>query len=100
RAGGAAGIEGQTIQLGTGTAPSIGDIFAAACRVVGVDATAELDAKRLRPETSEVMTLQSDYARAQALLGWAPTVELDAGLARTAEWVRQNLHLYRRDFYV
>ena len=32
-----------------------------------------------------------DISRAQALLGWAPTVPLEAGLARTAEWFAEEI---------
>lgn len=91
------GIEGQTIQLGTGTSPSIADIFDAACRALGKQATIELDPQRLRPDASEVLVLESDPARAKALLGWQPTVSLEDGLARTAEWMSRHLELFAHE---
>lgn len=33
-----------------------------------------------------------DISRAKALLQWSPTVTLDAGLARTIEWINSNRH--------
>lgn len=94
RAATTAGIEGQTIQLGTGTSPSIREIFEAACRALGKQATVELDPERLRPDASEVLVLESDPARAKQLLGWQPAVSLEDGLARTAEWMGRHLHLF------
>ena len=91
RAATTAGIDGETIQLGTGRSPSIGQVFDAACRALGTQATVELDAERLRPDASEVLVLESDATRARELLGWHATVELEDGLRRTAEWMRQNL---------
>jgi UDP-glucose 4-epimerase len=99
RAGLAAGIDGQTVQLGTGRADSIGEVFQAACRAVGVEARVLQAAERTRPSKSEVMVLQSDPARAKELLGWEPAVNLEDGLRRTAEWMRRNLSHFRPGTY-
>lgn len=96
----ATGVEGQTIQLGTGRSPSIGDIFEAACRALGKTATVELDPSRLRPDASEVLVLESDPARAKQLLGWVPQVTLEDGLARTAAWMSQHMQLYGHEHHV
>jgi NAD dependent epimerase/dehydratase len=85
------GIEGKTIQLGTGMSPSIQEVFDTACRVLGKQATVELDTARLRPDASEVLVLESDYTQAAALLGWRPTVGLEEGLRRHADWMAQHL---------
>ncbi len=92
-------LEGETIQLGTGRTDSVGDVFAAACRALNVQATVKAKAERLRPSKSEVMVLQSDPAKAKRVLGWAPAVSLEAGLSRTAEWMRSNLGKYRPNVY-
>ncbi len=94
RAAQAEGIEGEVIQLGTGWAVSIGELFQTACQALGVDAVAKTEAERLRPDPSEVMVLLSDPAKAKALLGWEPRVSLEDGLRATADWVRAHLHLY------
>ncbi len=98
RAATAAGVEGDTIQLGTGRSVSIGELFAAACRVVGCQATAREDVRRLRPDASEVLVLESDPARAAERLGWAPQVSLEEGLRHTAEWIRTHLDAYKTEF--
>ena len=87
----APGLEGRVVQLGTGRAESIGDLFAMACRVVGVEAQPKLEERRLRPDPSEVMVLQSDASLAKALLGWQAKVDLEEGLLRTVYWYRRQM---------
>lgn len=82
------GIDGETIQLGTGRSDSIGELFELACRLVGVDATVVEDAARLRPDGSEVLALQADPSRARALLGWEAQTDLEDGLRKTIDWLR------------
>jgi NAD dependent epimerase/dehydratase len=91
-------VDGQVIQLGTGHAVSIGELFSIACRLAGVDAEVELDSRRLRPEPSEVLVLQSDPSLAASRLGWHPRVNLEKGLQQTVEWMRRNIGKYQPDF--
>jgi UDP-glucose 4-epimerase len=89
---------GETVQLGTGHAVSIGELFTAACRAAGVtDAAPKEEQRRLRPDASEVLVLLSDPSRAKDLVGWVPQVTLDEGLARTVEWMRKNTDRYKAD---
>lgn len=88
RAATAPGIDGETIQLGTGRSESIEELFALACRLLGVEATTVEDAGRLRPDASEVLALQSDPGRARDLLGWQATTSLEEGIQRTIDWLR------------
>lgn len=88
RAGLATNVDGEVIQLGTGRTDSVADLFHLACKTIGVNATVRTDPRRMRPDASEVLVLQSDPARALELLGWTPTVSLEAGIAQTVEWLR------------
>jgi NAD dependent epimerase/dehydratase len=88
RAATAAGIDGDTIQLGTGRVDSIGELFEMACRVLGVTARAVVDPARLRPDASEVLVLRSDPSHARDVLGWEAKTSLEDGLAATIEWLR------------
>jgi len=99
-AGLCAGLEGETIHLGTGRAESIEEVFRTACAVCGVEATVESDPVRVRPARSEVMVLQSDPSRARRRLGWEAEVSLRQGLERTAAWISANLDRYRPETYV
>ena len=90
RAATAPGLEGRTIQLGTGRAERIGEVFEIARRLTGSEAVAVTDAARLRPDASEVMALQSDPSLAQELLGWTAATGLEAGIAATIDWMRSR----------
>jgi NAD dependent epimerase/dehydratase len=90
RAGLLPGLEGETIQLGTGRALSVAEMFAAACRTLGVEARPRADPSRLRPDGSEVLALESDPGRARDRLGWSPRVSFEAGLEATARWFERH----------
>jgi UDP-glucose 4-epimerase len=95
-----AGLDpGTTVHLGTGTAVSVGDLFAACCRVTGASAEPLVDAERVRPPGSEVEVLLSDPSLARRLLGWKPEVDLDEGLERTAAWLRGRVDPRRAAHY-
>jgi UDP-glucose 4-epimerase len=98
-AGSVPNVEGMEIQLGTGRTDSVADVFKAACAALGVEATVEQQAERVRPDKSEVLVLQSDPSLAQQLLGWKAEVSLEEGLARSATFIRDNLSRYRPDVY-
>ena len=83
-------VDGQTIQLGTGRSVSIGQLFELARGLLGVEARTVADPARMRPSASEVMVLESDPSRARQLLGWEASTSLEAGLARTIEWLRAH----------
>jgi NAD dependent epimerase/dehydratase len=88
RAATAPDVDGRTIQLGTGRAERIGDLFDIARRLTGCDATVVEAADRLRPDASEVMSLQSDPSLARTLLGWEARTDLEPGAAATIDWLR------------
>jgi len=90
RAATADGIDGRTIQLGTGRAESIGELLEIARRLTGSDATVVQSPDRLRPDASEVLALQSDPTLARQLLGWSATTDLEAGIDATIRWFREQ----------
>ena len=90
---------GQTIQLGTNRSHSVKELFETACRVVGRSARIRTDPRRLRPDASEVLVLESDPALALSRLGWRPTVGLEEGLSRTAEWLRSRIDSYSTEYF-
>jgi NAD dependent epimerase/dehydratase len=94
RAAVAAGIEGETIQLGTGQTVSIAELFTACCQALGVQAVVKEDPKRVRPADSEVEVLLSDPALAARRLGWQAKIDLAQGLRLTADWLGHNLDRY------
>lgn len=91
----ATGIDGRTIQLGTGHEISVGVLARSIASLLGSELRLNVDQRRVRPGSSEVMRLVSNNALAAATLGWRPQVPLEAGLHSTIEWIRANAHVYR-----
>jgi len=97
-AGKASQVDGEVIQLGTGVAVSIAELFKLATDALGVQANIVTAEARLRPDASEVLVLQSDPTLAKQKLHWTPSVTLSQGLLQTAQWLKENLNDYRTDF--
>jgi dTDP-glucose 4,6-dehydratase len=97
--GGADAAVGEIVNLGSGTEVSIREVVGAVGRIVGRELAAEEDDRRLRPSKSEVSRLLSDSGKAGRIAGWRPTVPLEEGLRRTAEWIGANMALYRPQEY-
>jgi NAD dependent epimerase/dehydratase len=91
---------GDVIQLGSGRAYSIQELFDVASRVLGVDAEIQVADARIRPLGSEVQVLLSDPNRAAERLGWKAETTLEVGIEKAATWLKDWMHLYRTDLYV
>lgn len=96
----APGVEGQTLNLGTGVEIRIGDLAQKIFALAGRPIQIEVDPERLRPEKSEVQRLISDNRLALERIGWSPQVSLDEGLLRTFEWIREHQELYAKGYVV
>ncbi|EYF07001.1 GDP-mannose 4,6-dehydratase [Chondromyces apiculatus] len=90
---------GQTLNVGSGRAVSIGDLVEIIFQVTGRRADLVTDDARVRPDASEVMVLLADNRRAADLVGYAPKVSLEQGLARTYAFIEQHLADYRPEEY-
>jgi NAD dependent epimerase/dehydratase len=90
---------GRTINLGTGREIAVGDLAQLIGRLAGRPAEIQTDDVRVRPVGSEVERLLADNTLAREVLGWTPSVELEQGLQRTIDWLRENLGLYRPETY-
>ncbi|HQT90037.1 MAG TPA: GDP-mannose 4,6-dehydratase [Acidiphilium sp.] len=94
------GIEGETINLGTGFTYSIGYFAERLLKLMNCDKPIVLDNRRVRPVASEVLKLVSDNRKARRLMGWEPSMTLDEGLCRTIAFVEQNRSLFNSTTYV
>lgn len=90
---------GRTINLGSGSEISIGDLAKLIGRLTGGSLVIENEQNRMRPSGSEVDRLLADNTEARDVLGWRPNVNLEDGLSITISWMRQNLDRYRPDVY-
>jgi NAD dependent epimerase/dehydratase len=95
----APGIEGLTINLGSGRGVSMRELLELALRATGREVRVEPEAERVRPAASEVMQLVCDATLARERLGWAPRVTLEDGVRRTAEWIGRHLPDYKPRLY-
>ncbi len=90
---------GQEVNIGADATISIGELAQKILGIIGRDLPIVSDEQRMRPAGSEVLRLWADNRKASQLIGWRPQVSLDAGLARTIEWIRGNLSRYRPGMY-
>lgn len=94
------GVEGQTINLGTGREIRIGDLVKLVLALVDHPVEVIIDPSRLRPEKSEVQRLISDNRLALQKLGWSPQVSFEDGLQKTFDWIKGHSSLYSQDYVV
>ncbi len=90
---------GQVVNVGTGRGVKVGELAELAMKIVGRRVPIVCDPKRVRPAKSEVRTLLCDAGKAARLTDWQPRVGLEAGLERTAKFIRDHLVLYRPEEY-
>lgn len=90
---------GEVYNLGSGRGVTIGETIETIKRLTGANKPVETDARRLRPEKSEVGALLADAGRLTAAVGWQSRVSLEQGLEQTIAWWRQRIsgNLQRRD---
>jgi nucleoside-diphosphate-sugar epimerase len=77
------GIEGSSIDLGSGTLTSIRDIVASLVRLTKSSIQPQFGTLADRPHQQ---TRVADTADADRILGWKATTSLDEGLAATVDW--------------
>jgi NAD dependent epimerase/dehydratase len=94
------GIEGTTINLGTGETHSVGWFAERLLALMNISAPVVQEQQRMRPEQSEVRKLVSDNTLARERINWSPQVNLDDGLRQTIEFVRDHRELFNNDGYV
>lgn len=81
---------GQTLNLGTGTAVSIGELLDKIAAIMGVEPQLIQESERLRPAHSEVRELLADAGYMYKLTGWRASLSLEEGLERVIEWMRRH----------
>ncbi len=86
---------GQTLNIGSGTKITIGQLAEEAMNVTGRRIPIVTESQRVRPTKSEVGLLLCDYRKAQQVMGWKPRIPFSTGLKQTAEFVAAHLDLFR-----
>ncbi len=92
---------GKTINIGSNSEISIGDLFNMIVELLNARATYICKEERIRPDKSEVGRLMCDNAVARELVGYKPEFDLRRGLEETIKWMKQkeNIKKYKTDIY-
>jgi NAD dependent epimerase/dehydratase len=90
---------GEVFNVGRGEGIAVGELGRAIIDLCGNGARLVHDARRVRPDSSEVMRLVCDSSKLRARTGWRPRVSLRAGLERTIAYVARHLDEYKADLY-
>ena len=90
---------GEVVNLGSGSAISIGDLANKIIDLIGTDVEINFDGSRERPEKSEVMHLCGDTSKVFELTGWNPEIDINEGLRLTIDWIKSNLDLFKSEIY-
>jgi nucleoside-diphosphate-sugar epimerase len=95
------GIEGEEINIATGTEVSMADTLKLIAELMNADVEYVVDPERLRPSKSEVFRLCGDNTKITSLTPWRPQVTLREGLSRTIAWFTDpaNLSKYKSNIY-
>ncbi len=97
----AEGVEGEEINIATGTEVSMADTLRLIAELMQSDVEYVVDPQRLRPAKSEVFRLCGDNRKMLSLTDWRPQVDLREGLKRTIDWFATpgNLAGYKSGIY-
>jgi UDP-N-acetylglucosamine/UDP-N-acetyl-alpha-D-glucosaminouronate 4-epimerase len=77
-------IAGEVINVACGTRISLNDLLRVMNKILGTN----IEAIYKEPRAGDVRDSHADITKARTLLGYAPSVTLEDGLARTLEWCR------------
>ncbi len=90
---------GRMINAGRGSGVTIGELAGTIIGKINPEARVVCEDLRVRPEKSEVMKLVCDNSLARDILGWKPSVTLEAGLDKTIAWMREQIGVYKPGIY-
>tara|TARA_Y100000768_G_C23988007_1_gene690193 strand:- start:4320 stop:5300 length:981 start_codon:yes stop_codon:yes gene_type:complete len=92
---------GETVNIGSNTEISIGDIFNLIKEIMSSDVTLINDEKRKRPRKSEVFRLCCDNKKIKKLINYEPKIDIQSGLKKTIDWIRkpENFKMYKSEIY-
>jgi UDP-glucose 4-epimerase len=80
------GIDGRTLDLGSGTATSIQDVVMRLVRLIDPSVTPRYG---IEPDRPDDRIRVADVEATENAIGWRPRTPLDEGLARTVAWYRR-----------
>jgi len=92
-------LTGHTVNIGTDSEISIGDLALKIAGLMGADIKIKGDEKRVRTKDSEVERLRCDNTKLTSVTGWKPTHSLEEGLLETIAYIKNHLGEYKSEIY-
>jgi NAD dependent epimerase/dehydratase len=99
RAAVAPGLEGLTLNVGSGRGVAMEELVRIAMKAAGKSPRLVTEPERVRPAQSEVMELVCDATLARKMMGWESLVGLEEGVRRTVDWMAEHLSRYKPHLY-
>ncbi|MCF8261077.1 MAG: GDP-mannose 4,6-dehydratase [Melioribacteraceae bacterium] len=93
------GLIGEVTNIGMNFEISIGDLIERISSIMDYQFELSVDENRIRPEQSEVTRLYCNNKKLLEKTNWSPKYNLDLGLEKTIEWMRQNIQYYKSEIY-
>lgn len=90
---------GEEINIATQDEISIGQLAQEMINQINPNAKIISDQERLRPEKSEVNRLLGSNKKIKELTNWEPKYTLEQGLAKTIQFLKENIDSYKTDIY-
>jgi dTDP-glucose 4,6-dehydratase len=91
--------EGEVVNIGTGEEWSIAETVDLLREISGNHAEIQIDARRIRPQKSEVNRLVADVSKIHTLTGWKSEIPFKQGLEKTCLWISKNLDKFDLQSY-
>ena len=92
-------LNGQTINIGMNQEISIKDLVEKISKITNKKIIIKTDAKRVRPEKSEVNRLVCNNSKIKKYTNWQPKYNLEKGLKETIDWLEDNKKNFKSDIY-
>ena len=92
-------LNGESTNIGMNHEISIKDLVEKISKIINRKIIVKTDAKRVRPEKSEVNRLVCDNSKIKKYTNWRPKYNLEKGLKETIDWLEENKKHFKFDIY-
>ena len=92
-------LNGECTNIGMNHEISIKDLVEKISKIINRKIIIKTDARRVRPEKSEVNRLVCDNSKIKKYTNWQPKYNLEKGLKETIDWLEDNKKLFKSDIY-
>ena len=89
---------GETYNVGSDNNISIKELYNLISKIIGIKKKIIVENIRKRKQSSEVISLRSNYTKLNKATGWKPKTNFITGLKKTIVWIKKNQKIYK-DIY-